>query len=52
MAYRLNGHNLVETASPAKRDLSDHILARAGITDVMRDTAQSGKFTIWHRQLR
>ncbi len=52
LAYRVNGHNLVETASPAKRDLSDHILARAGITDVMRDTAMSGKFTIWHRQLR
>ncbi|WP_327447193.1 DUF3800 domain-containing protein [Brevundimonas sp.] len=52
LAYRLNGHDLAEAASPAKRELSSHILARAGVRDAMRDTAMSGKFTIWYRQLR
>lgn len=52
LAYRVNGHRAVAGASPAKCELSDHILQRAGIRDVMRDTAMRGKFTIWHRQLR
>jgi hypothetical protein len=52
VAFRLNGHYEKEDASPAKKELCDHILCRAGTSDVTRDTARSGKFTIWHRQLR
>lgn len=52
IAFRLNGHHLKEGASEAKKELSSHVLAKAGITDVSRDTAVSGKFTIWHRRLR
>jgi hypothetical protein len=52
VAYRLNGHHLIDGASPAKVDLSDHILTRGRVTDVTRDTLVTGKFTIWHRQLR
>jgi hypothetical protein len=32
--------------------LSAYVLQRAGISDCMKSTAISGKFTIWHRQLR
>ena len=52
VAYRLNGHHLIDGASPAKVDLSNHILTRGRVTDVTRDTLVTGKFTIWHRQLR
>ncbi len=52
LAYELNGHRSEFTASPAKSALSDHILKRAAIRDVFRDTAIRGKFTVWHRQLR
>lgn len=52
VAYRLNGHHLAENASPPKIDLSNHILRRARVADVTRDTFVTGKFTIWHRQLR
>lgn len=52
LAWHLNGHQNHPNASPAKTELGDHILQRAGITNVFRDTAISGKFTIWHRQLR
>jgi hypothetical protein len=52
IAYTINGHDKKEGASPAKTALSKHILDRAGIADPMRDTAISGKFTIWHRQLK
>ncbi len=51
-AFHLNGHALKPEASPAKSELSAHILKRAGIVDVMRDTAMQGRFTIWHRKLR
>jgi predicted nucleotidyltransferase len=40
------------SASPAKKALCDHVLSCARISDAMRDTAISGKFTIWHRKLR
>lgn len=52
VAYRLNGHHLVAGTSPAKSELSAHILARARIRDVTRDTQMGGKFTLWHRKLR
>jgi len=51
-AYKINGHDLKPDASPAKTSLSNHIMQRAGIRDPMRDTAMSGKFTIWHRRLQ
>jgi hypothetical protein len=52
IAYRLNCHDLKPNASPVKTDLASHILSGAGVADVTRDTARSGPFTIWHRQLR
>lgn len=52
VAFHANGHAAKPDASAAKTELSDHILRRAGIKDVMRDTAITGKFTIWHRQLK
>jgi hypothetical protein len=51
-AYRVNGHVFSKTASPAKIELSDHVLARAGVKDALRDTSIKGKYTIWHRKLR
>lgn len=52
VAYHLNGHHLAAGASPAKIHLSKHILSRARVADVTRDTFVTGKFTIWHRRLR
>lgn len=52
LAYRLNGHHNAPDASPAKTALSAHVLARAGIRDIMRDTARAARFSLWHRQLR
>lgn len=51
VAYHVNNHIAAPNASPAKGDLARHVLARAGIRNAMRDTAKSGKFTIWHRRL-
>ena len=52
IAWHLNGHYARPDASPAKTSLGNHILQKAGIVDVTRSTAMSGKFTIWHRRLR
>ena len=52
VAYRLNEHHLAPDASAAKTELSAHILKRARIVDVTRDSAVTGKFTLWHRQLK
>jgi len=52
IAYHLNGHAKSANASAAKLELSRHVLARAGISNVMRDTDRAGRFTIWHRQLK
>lgn len=52
MAFRLNRHDQKPDASPAKLELSRHILERGHVRDVTRNTATSGKFTIWHRELR
>jgi hypothetical protein len=52
IAYRLNGHDKAPDASEAKRDLCNHVLTRAGIRDVTRDTSTAGRFTVWHRRLR
>jgi len=52
IAFRLNGHSDRSDASPSKKDLCNHILARAGVRNVFQDTNVRGRFTIWHRQLR
>jgi len=52
LAFHLNGHINQKDASEHKARLSKYILHRAGIADPFKDTAISGKFTIWHRQLR
>ena len=52
LAYRLNGHYDERGASAARKELCDHILRQAGISDVTRDTRVAGKMTIWHRRLR
>ena len=52
IAYHKNGHYSAKDASPAKRELSDHILERAEIEDIRFDTPRAGKFTVWHRKLR
>ena len=52
MAFRLNRHDQQPDASPAKLELSRHILNRAHVRDVMQDTNPRGKVTIWHRTLR
>ncbi|WP_426260825.1 DUF3800 domain-containing protein [Sphingomonas sp. DC1100-1] len=52
LAYRVNGHANAIDASPSKVDLSRHVMQRAAVRDVMRDTSMRGKFTIWHRQLQ
>jgi hypothetical protein len=52
VAFRINGHHARPDASPAKLALSEHILRRAGVDDVQKDTMIRGKFTIWHRRLR
>lgn len=52
IAFKANGHYDVEGASPAKRELCDYILDRAGVRNVLTGTAIAGRFTIWPRQLR
>lgn len=52
LAFHLNGHRGIDGASPAKCALSDHILTRAGIRDVFRDTRNDAQITIWHRRLK
>lgn len=52
LAYRVNGHATALDASPSKVELSRHLLGKAGIRNVAIDTAKSGKFTVWHRQLQ
>jgi len=52
LAFRLNGHADAPNASPAKLELSEHVLGRAKIRDVWRGTARVGLFTVWPRQLR
>lgn len=52
LAYGVNKHYEQDNASPSKRDLARHILRRAGIKDLQRDTTTDGKYTVWHRRLR
>ena len=52
IAYRVNGHANAIDASPAKVELSRHILQCGGVRNPMIDTARRGKFTVWHRRLQ
>jgi hypothetical protein len=52
LTFKMNGHYDAPDASVAKRELCDHVLGQARISDVMQSTEPSGRFTIWHRQLR
>lgn len=52
IAYLLNGHDKARDANPAKVELAQHIIKRAGITDISKGTAREGKFTVWPRKLR
>jgi hypothetical protein len=52
IAFRLNGHDKQLGASTAKCELATHILARAKVADVFKDTAVAAEFSIWHRRLR
>jgi hypothetical protein len=52
VAYQVNQHDRAANASQAKQSLSLHVLKSAGVADPLRDTTVSGKFTIWHRQLK
>ena len=51
-AFLLNGHDKAPEASPAKKELADYIMKRAGVADVFKGTSTSGTFTIWPRRLR
>jgi hypothetical protein len=52
VAFHLNGHRHRPEASAAKCSLSDRVLSLANVRDVMRGTTASGRFTVWHRQLK
>jgi hypothetical protein len=52
VAWCVNGHARAPSASAAKTKLAAYVLRRAGVSNCSIDTAMSGKFTIWHRQLR
>ncbi|WP_193752980.1 DUF3800 domain-containing protein [Sphingomonas endophytica] len=52
LAYGVNKHYEKKDASPAKLDLARHIMRRAGLKDLTRDTSMNGKYTVWHRRLR
>jgi hypothetical protein len=52
IAYQLNGHDKANDASPAKVELAQYIMKRAGIADIVRGTARVAKFSVWPRQLR
>src|ERR1700730_1335582 len=45
LAFKLNGHDKKPGASVAKCELATHILARAKVADVFKDTAVSADFT-------
>lgn len=52
IAWTVNGHASRPDASAAKTRLAQYVLQRAGINDCTKDTAMSGKFTVWHRRLK
>jgi hypothetical protein len=52
IAFGKNEHFKNPDASPAKVELGRHIMRRAGIRTLAKDTVRDGRFTIWHRVLR
>lgn len=52
VAFGKNEHFRKPDASPAKLELGRHIMRRAGIRRLDRDTNFDGKFTVWNRVLR
>ncbi|AHE52831.1 DUF3800 domain-containing protein [Sphingomonas sanxanigenens] len=52
VAFGKNQHFAQPDASPHKLELARHVMRKAGIKHLDRDTARTGKFTIWNRQLR
>jgi len=52
VAFKINDHYSKPDASPAKRQLSDYVLQRAGIRDPLQGSGTAGRFTIWPRRLR
>lgn len=50
VAFRANGHDKAENASPHKIELAQHIMDLAGVRDPLTDS--SGKLSIWWRQLQ
>lgn len=52
VAFGKNEHHARPDVSAAKLELGRHIMRRAGVRDLSVDTARTGKFTVWHRQLR
>jgi hypothetical protein len=52
IAFQLNGHNKAPNANPAKIELANCIMKRAGITDITKGTARAARFSVWPRQLR
>ena len=52
VAWCVNGHGQAPDASEVKVRTSRYVLKRAGVTDCSRSTSTTGKFTIWHRQLK
>lgn len=51
VAFGKNEHHAKPDVSAAKLELGRHIMRRAGIKDLSKDTSRTGKFTVWHRQL-
>lgn len=52
VAWSVNGHASSPDASEAKTRIAAYVMKRAGITEPIRGTTVSGKFTIWVRQLK
>lgn len=52
VAWNVNGHGQIAGASQAKDRISRYVLKLAKVRDCTRSTSMTGKFTIWHRELR
>jgi hypothetical protein len=52
IAYQMNGHHKAKDANPAKVELAEYIMKRAGIADITKGTARVARFSVWPRKLR
>jgi hypothetical protein len=52
IAYQLNSHDKAPDASPAKVELAQYIMKRAGVANIFKGTVRKGPFTVWPRQLQ